>query len=70
MDGARSTAALIRVLPGRSPAGAKSLRLLGRCRIVQIRATLIPIVEFDLKSLPVPVTAFTQHFHIAFAVNQ
>jgi CspA family cold shock protein len=38
--------------------------------ICQIRATLYSIVEFDLKFLPVPVTACTQHFHIAFAVNE
>ena len=38
--------------------------------ICQIRATLSATVEFDLKFLPVPVTAYTQHFHIAFAVNQ
>jgi hypothetical protein len=38
--------------------------------ILQIRATLSATVEFDLKFLPVPVTAYTQHFHIAFAVNQ
>jgi hypothetical protein len=38
--------------------------------IFQIRATLSATVEFDLKFLPVPVTAYTQHFHIAFAVNQ
>jgi hypothetical protein len=38
--------------------------------ICQFRATLHVIVEFDLKYLPVPVTAVTQHFHIAFAVNQ
>jgi len=36
----------------------------------QFRATLRAIVEFDLKFLPVPVTACTQHFHIAFAVNR
>jgi hypothetical protein len=38
--------------------------------ICHFRATLHVIVEFDLKLLPVPVTAVTQHFHIAFAVNQ
>ncbi len=37
--------------------------------ICQIRATLYATVEFDLKFLPVPVTAYTQHFHIAFAVK-
>jgi hypothetical protein len=31
-----------------------------------IRATLNAIVEFDLKFLPVLVTAYSQHFHIAF----
>jgi hypothetical protein len=33
------------------------------------RATLNPIVEFDLKFLPVPVTACTQHFHIELSGN-
>jgi CspA family cold shock protein len=32
----------------------------------QIRATLVAIVELDLKSLLVPVTAVTQHFYFAF----
>ena len=30
------------------------------------RARIKAIVEFDLKSLPVPVTAYTQHFYFAF----
>jgi hypothetical protein len=37
--------------------------------ICQNRATLYLTVEFDLKFLPVPVTAYSQHFHIAFAVK-
>jgi cold shock protein len=34
---------------------------------ITIRARLSRTVEFDLKFLPVPVTACTQHFHIAFS---
>src|ERR1039458_1563193 len=49
---------------------ARNLVLTPCVRSAQIcltnRATLYAIVEFDLKFLPVLVTAYSQHFHIAF----
>jgi hypothetical protein len=38
----------------------------GKYTRLTMRDTLKVIVEFDLKSLLVPVTAVTQHFYFAF----